>query len=1089
MSAESTTTDPAPAPRKYIAPKRRLSELLSPPEERERRIRAAAEMGRGIPTFNARVDKLLSRRHSVWAASGVALTICLFPLLLAALIGAPCDSHDTDAINREISAFGTIAQVMGGVFAVLLAVVGISIQLHAQRDDESALLVPYLVHRHHAYWVASTAIGVTLLNLFAPVAMSIGIRISARVVTIADAILVPTTLAWSLWLLARTVADATRSVFDTNFPAFQRDVRKAVAEDERAEELLALWRKELERTRVGGDAMSLYLASKKQKWQRPFLLLKQVEKYVADIDLEALATLDSLLRGLPKDWECHVGIGPCETIGDQPALIIVAPVAAEPPDEASDGREEEPAPPRMPEQTLTSALSASIQVALERLVVTTRQPSWISSDLNDFFDRFGKHLVKLARGGSPDDLETALSRLEKVVEDWCRCTSSEANPGLGSRVFRPRRVFAGPFTNDIWTVVSEAVDSDDPEKFNATTQFLYHACQDAISARHLRLFQVATTLLTFAHHRSRRHRRLARPARRALDGILHGVLVRFSARRRAAGWEEPDLTTRPEKEQPLLDIALAFALDLILSALEHGRRKDALQFIERLFEHRKYQDRRTFPIEPAPIAENSDTLHDYALITIVGWTLLLLEHGPARSHAAAKSALDAARKLLPSRQLLVATWELYRGERSEESIQARLGVAERFLRRKEEMRPGIAYTRSGGNDWLPRGFYASLLIANPGYVKPGETYFAGAPHEHLWRTDHAESMLKHLAASPNLGIADEKREEVVADVLALISQRELAAKLADAERVFADNGISEAAQESYRTALLDAWKDQQRFGRFLRSTLKLTRAPTRAVASVNVSLSMPRESFIEGSGWDATAFAPESAEQLGKREDDAIANQAEASAEVHTRIADKRAIADSIRSALSELQKRGYQADVVIAPLALAISLIDKPTYEWNEGKPSGRYLMTMWEDLHLIVSPWQGSTKLLVMDSARFFGQVASEPSPTVLIQDTPAAKLNALRERVAKAVLPSDVPPHEEATVNVELNVAADVGVASATESLAVDATPLGYAFPAHDSVYHRLGCPQLQFAQFIEYSTDPRSVPVTRKRCPTCKPLPAP
>ena len=87
-------------------------------------------------------------------------------LLIAITYWHACLWHTVLAGPVDSSRFNsTVAEVVGALVGILLAIVVFSVQLHAGRVDKGALAVPYLVRLHRVYPILALGTGITLANV------------------------------------------------------------------------------------------------------------------------------------------------------------------------------------------------------------------------------------------------------------------------------------------------------------------------------------------------------------------------------------------------------------------------------------------------------------------------------------------------------------------------------------------------------------------------------------------------------------------------------------------------------------------------------------------------------------------------------------------------------------------------------------------------------------------------------------------------------------------------------------------------------------------------------------------------------------
>lgn len=669
----------------------RLTERVRSVKERERSLLIAAPA-----TTRRPVRRFLYRHHTAGKALGVAIAVWVLPLLVSCIAACghatPSDDAALRQIDGSLSSVLTIAQVMGGVYAILLAVVVFSVQLHAQRDDESAIMVRYLVRMHSVYWVSALAVGLTLANASVPLLYACGLPLNLRVFMYVDLPAIGLTLIWSLWLLTLTIRHATASTYDTTIGEVREDMMRVIAADQYHADIFDAFEKALANTRVHYSSFAFATSRQSTRWKAQFPLLPL--SYVRDINLDALRELNDLLSPLPREIDVELTAGPGEAIDQTAALVISCqrPRVQQPSPSGGDEDEIESAHQSarpaavVAEEFLTENRRREIQRLLTAMFVPGSPPVAATAELNEFLERLRDRLLSLAKEGSFVRFEATLGRLHGLVKYWAGI-ATDMDPGAAPRWFRDsRQQFAGPLAVELREVVIKAVESEDKDLTEAILRFLMDVAYAGLISKHLRLLDEGCRFLSLAYFVGIRSEKTKSLVARQLDSDLHSLLMSFAARRASSHDDETnDLRATYAEEQPRLDRVLALGLGLLRSALDEGRQEDVEHFFERLFQHREFRHRSSHAAPRQPTEETPESVHDFVLLVVVGWAANVLTSGAPESRGAAEAVLAEAKKLLPPRHELIGLWELYhRDGASHRVIGQRLGVSEWDIRDKSQ---------------------------------------------------------------------------------------------------------------------------------------------------------------------------------------------------------------------------------------------------------------------------------------------------------------------------------------------------------------------------------------------------------------------
>jgi len=993
-----------------------LSRKVKSPYERLRHI-----LSQEHTTLVGRVSYWLYRHHGIGNATLAALIVSAGVLMIVAGFGhyqrparAPLESDYSNEIQ-------SIAQILGGIYAILLAVITFSVQTHAQRDDEGAFLASYLHRRHGSYWVSAVAAGATLANIFAPVARSFGFPISFPALLVIDVLLAPIVILWSLWFLHVTTRDVSLRVDDVisdrsdfRFEAFRRDVALAIAVDQFQADLVSQFQRLTERTRLSySPYFGHFLGDMRQTESLEYKIPSG--RYINDVNLDALRELAEILGSLPQDWRVRITVKPLARIPTGPSLIIIpAGADAKPQMSNQDARFDVLNAPLEPTVLKDKQ---RIQSLLDRAFVVGR-PQSTPHELNEFFRRFGQRLLLAGIDGTSVKLKQSLESLTNFVRYWCKL-GTDTNPGADPLwLMESPSAFVGPLAVDLYEVIKSAMESGDFGKAHAVLNFLINVAIIAYEASHARLFTAVTRYIPYAYNQGVRQRKIAGGVAWMMDGELHSLLWRFEARRlqvldESGNGLNADLVAA---QQPLLDQALSVCLHLVRSAMERGRVRDATNYFDRIYEHKRL-DHSSMAFDPLPPNDKSPiVLEHYILIVMIGWALDLLETTKkARVKEAADAVMNMAIQRLPKRHRLVWLWERFEDSQHGSSLGQRLGISNWDPRdRGQRMRPGVSYSRSGGNPWLSYGFYFALLRAHASLDSETKDFFLSAPSAQFWDAGRIKVPLASMADRYFGHLSSESRAAVVENVVALIMSRELAARLKHIKET-ALAQIEPAVRDQLRLGIADGWRQDRAFAHEVLKSVTCSVHQSLEPRRDNWAYMLPRAYFLRS----VVDFA-----YLGRnvaaRQNTVEFDQADAAAKAVGQ-GSPETIASKLGAEVKALRSRGYEPDLIILPHGdkFVEALFRKPAYEVEDSNRLGDFFVGEWNGLKVARWPYTDAMSVLIGDMSRLFGKVAEmEAAPEVKLEED-GAIINEVVLRAEHASKLEEMPSATEMQVRVAVSM----------------------------------------------------------------------
>lgn len=756
------------------------------------------------------MDEWVSDRQSFEHGFFVFVVTCLVPLLIcsgwqifqlfnprsnyvtASQAGGLSDSGPQTLEKGQTyveSHIETIAEITAGIAGILLAVVVFSVQLHAQREDEGAFMTRYLVRKHKVPWIIGYALGLTAFNGAVLLIHVLGLSWSWKCVASIDLIGLSFLLVATFWLTYQSLHDATESTFNLGFQLFRRDLSKIIAEDSFLNDLFVKFSDILKETLLSQSYWIIYSSRLKRfirahnRSENPIEFYVSAKGIVTDINVPCLNGLNEILaqvaRQLPN-FSAEIMLSPGSIVENHPALVLNSAESDEVNDldadlEASSNNSADVSQAGKPALRLLfdDLTSRDIQNLLERIFITEARDGRDRREFNDFFERFGVHLQHLPKSGSAVLLRQLLEKYEEIIE----LTASEHEKVRPSAMsaFAPRRL-TNPLQSTFYDLARLCFASGDQETveslFDSSKVMYATGVRQTASA----ICYWSLNVLSFIYFLGTKSTSEAVPLgelRELYDRLLHYIYFPFESRR-------PDFahsTRQDEKsafssERSRLDAAIAFNFDIFRRAIEVGAYEHCTQFVDRLFEFREHRFDGGDTYQSAPLEETVETLHDYALVLLIGWCLDVI----SRSQTSAQARESTSRLILelveyaPTVEEIIAIWELYHPHRTSDNIDERLRVA--FLDNEpESRRVGKIYTGFGHSDWQRRGVLALMLLVEGRPRLNFSEFFPSAPGEFTWDLAGDESVLRATAALPELNIAEADREKRIETVLSLLKVR------------------------------------------------------------------------------------------------------------------------------------------------------------------------------------------------------------------------------------------------------------------------------------------------------------------------------
>lgn len=473
-------------------------------------------------------------------------------------------------------------------------------------------------------------------------------------------------------------------------------------------------------------------------------------------------------------------------------------------------------------------------------------------------------------------------------------------------------------------------------------------------------------------------------------------------------YDDPNCKALIASQQPLLDQALLVCVHLVRSAMEHGRMRDAKNFLDRIYEHRRHE-LRSRALESAPPDEDSPVvLDDYILVVIIGWALNLVETTrKAKVKRAATEVLGMAVCRLPKRHRLIWLWESFEDLKRGSSLSQRLGVSNWDPRdRNERIRPGVAYSRAGGDAWLSRGFYFALLKARAPSTNETRSFFVRAPPAHVWNSEGVRPLLTSIVAQHWNGVPDAEQKKVLEDTISLITARELAAKITQI-RETATQEIDQKMLDQTQQKIVEVWKKNRAFSHeVLKPAKEQVQSQTSKTELGDWVYALPRAAIVRSV--NVVGLEQEVGRDVALRHNIAEFYQAEIAVK-ESREASLERLPEQIGAAIERLHADGYKPDLVLLPEddEFVAALFGKPAWEVESGHSLGRFFVGEWNGLKVARWPYTDSEAILIADTSRFFATTSDvEVPPEIEIKPEDPAVTNEIIAKAERATSAQEMP-----------------------------------------------------------------------------------
>lgn len=976
---------------------------------------------------------------------------------------------------------GTIAQVVGGVFAAILAVVIFGIQSLAARNDEMAILVPYMARRRFAVPVAGLAAGATLAAVTLDLLLDGTPRMNESLSTAVGLGGLFAGVLASIWLFVNVVADVSVPKPRDIVRLVLWDMVEVIAKARWTEEIEKRMSPALEGLVVDADVIDLHM--RRETRETIVEVYLPVGQFVEDIDLKVLRRLDTRLRALGSQLGATLTVGVGSEARTDPAIVIWRPKPGPPGDAEIAGHDAITLPGGGDAPTAPAALPIPdrTRAHLEKIARGVFRPGDSSSsrsdELNSHTERLYSLVIEAARAGDISRLGRSLKLVENLSEAWLRIPGAAASSAWRHTWLEPRSHFAGPINRALFDVVRAATETNELGAAETVCEFLtsmyYHA-----SRVDLGLTVEMGRMLSFAYWRCCRADADGPQLRDLFERHLHLVLARAPA---PAIWRDREGVSLSPDDRRAWEAAIGFGVDLVKTAIEEERGEDAARFIRYLLGEEAQHRQRTHPMQALTLSSVAG-LREAGFLYLSGWALLL-HTSKVKGAAAALKALQAS---LPRHSAnvvdVIALWEQMGDRTNPMGMAGPLFGADRW--RLERNTPyGHVSVGDTPWQWSTAGLAARLLVASHADKRTVNRCLAQPPPAGVWDPARIEGTLREVAGV--LGLGDQADARVAA-VLKIITDRAMAL---ERPRVLAWIDYRPQALEGTIAAPVC---EKNRIGALRELGVARPALLTGLVPS-QIRLGVMRESLVR----DSSAGVPHEERLLehfcGQDEMDSIA-QAERLVPELGPPAPLYRVAESVQSAIRALRERGFQPNLVLVPRGdqfllpfLGVEGLGRHGRALKAGPWCARI-----DDLTVMTWPDMYAETIVVADAAALYGLASDGEDIAWRIEDTAPEALKAARDKALAATKLSELPSTNDVRAVLDLKRGPSLGLVDPTAALRISITNerAEYAVIAWLGVVHRSACPHVQHEdEYVYLPAIPTDGPLTRVgRCRECIPEPS-
>lgn len=705
-----------------------------------------------------------------------------------------------------------------------------------------------------------------------------------------------------------------------------------------------------------------------------------------------------------------------------------------------------------------------------------------TKDLREFFSKFAASLQVLARDGRHVELETKLQALSELLDAWLDVAPPQADRPERSRLFTLFDRFNGPLDIDMRDLAEQAVLSNDTTTQRVLTDAVARFAFRCIHREQPALAQEYLDSLVYLYYRCRDNEPALDAVGTRLDTILDALLSDATY---------PESKLREGPIEPVLS-AFRFALALMNASIRLRRPRDAGYFIERLLKVHEHRERRDSIRPPSKLLLSGNVVLDYVFVLAIGWALEVVQSTDSKYHPAAQRVLNESIGALPSREMLIAEWELLHDDDVRDGrIGAQLGISNWDATDWDrDIRPGIVTTRWGGGDWSKRGLRAALLLTTKHSWQDVDKLCGGPANRYAWDVNAERDALEKLSSNSVLSISENERQKRIEAALALISKRARGGDATYLQYVL-DTPLSEKRIQSFEQQALESWAQHRSWIDALSVTVATLPEQSELPRVAESGTWVPREYLLDDNNW-ASGFGDHLGEAVGTRECVNLFGKMEEVATAGESVQYLAKLPEVIRRAVRAMTDDGHTPDLLVLPREerFAGALFRKPLWQIEGRRQCGSASIGDWEGLHVLRFPYVDPKAILLIDTAgALAGRTAADPTrASIEIDEDPENEDAKAKRKAAQNALrdaSTELPKSSDIVVLARMKVEPALGIsdAAAVLKLSIENSDGGFAITEESDLYHRPSCPDIEFEDVEYVLRAPEGS--GRKPCPTCQP----
>ena len=857
---------------------------------------------------------------------------------------------DTIDPSTVCNTLNGIAGALASVLGFLSAAIVLGLQFHAQSLGQAAFLLRYLVRREGLLPLVASLFAFVCANLSAAAISSSAFPMIAPFMLNLDIFcILPLACILTLWLLYRMMQSISTDFVDASLiPGVTWEFMRVLDDLVYVHNLQTIFDEWLIKE---GIQFGHYFENLEKDCSIIFQIDHKGE--IRDIDLHLLKYVSDTVRRASSTF-CFVVTF---KLGDDAQKKVVAKITSR-----SQHLSADQIRAKLPERLL-----GELTELLSNIIVVKRVPP---TDVGDVLVQLAEKIGEQGIAESSAQLSRALAVYRALLE--VRLSRPDARKLqlsiTGLEGWFPERQY--------FSAIHAACDSGDRARIDALSEFALHLAWKATVYNLPTLFATACDSLSVIYWKCIRVASLADFIGGRMDTYLHSLCFTLEIRQ-----SDADVSTISER-MPLLRVFYRCILSLFKSAVDANRIVDALAFQDRIFEWDDIARRRfQYDRDLARIDHSWQHLLDYCTmvqIIAAAWVI--------RSMFLRRASEELVTKLIVAvfqsvhKPDLLPSWECAVAQAgSLDTLAQEFGVRD-WPRDNEKYRAGKVYDISPNDSWIFDGLIALLLMAaahseadqGPPVTDPGNEI----RNRHSVQVAISTVLGTGPRMQESLGLTDVNREQSIVTVHELLASRRRHFKLARLKSVVSIQ-IGPEQIEATKSAISKGLATQDHPKLDFASNL-VAAGQIRKHVNIPPAAQVEWQDQLLKESFDPNQKGPENvgehiAWDLARLEWTVLSEVLERSVSNRTEIDGLNGLSAAISTALSDLQSRGYSANIL---LVTGESSFDEQIFgvsRWQlpKHREFGDAHLGDWNGLHVFEFIHSHANSIVVMDATHFLATI----------------------------------------------------------------------------------------------------------------------